>query len=277
MTSDMEYLKRDLEYLHYHTLLEIGYCYGGAGICRNEEVEQAYAAGDAQVINRYQRHIDTSSGKTPARWNWIYVDIANVLAEAGLATGDSALQTLCDSIPCGIISRATDPEVCALVKRFIDASSACKPHRMLMCAALLIELLVALSDMEENGARGAMNVSLSPALVRIATEIGAGRMPTVPELAKRCGMSISTFRRTFARELGLSPSEYVHRFAIDKAQGLLLYTDMSVTRICEESGFEDLSGFGRCFKQYTNGLSPSDYRRKNERTGQKSTCKATGT
>jgi AraC family transcriptional regulator len=68
------------------------------------------------------------------------------------------------------------------------------------------------------------------------------------------------FTRIFKSLLGMPPCEFIIRKRIEKAQLLLLTTDLSHTRIMEETGIRNASYFSRIFKKYTS-YTPAVYRR----------------
>jgi transcriptional regulator GlxA family with amidase domain len=73
-------------------------------------------------------------------------------------------------------------------------------------------------------------------------------------------MSTSTLHRHFRAALGASPIEYLVRTRIRHARDLLQQTDLPVTEIAFECGFESADYFSRCFRNST-GLSPRAYRK----------------
>lgn len=79
------------------------------------------------------------------------------------------------------------------------------------------------------------------------------------ELAERCAMSYFHLSRTFRRIAGMTLREYILRERIHKAAELLAAPGASVTTVCFDVGFNDLSHFARMFRRYM-GTSPSEYR-----------------
>jgi AraC-like DNA-binding protein len=67
------------------------------------------------------------------------------------------------------------------------------------------------------------------------------------------------FIRTFRTRLFETPHQYLIRKRIDKARELLAKSDMSITEICFEVGFESLGSFSTLFHRAV-GWSPSVYR-----------------
>lgn len=81
---------------------------------------------------------------------------------------------------------------------------------------------------------------------------------TIEELAHLCGMSISTFKRTFKEVFNNSPKKYITKMKLKKASKFLASKNLRISDIAYDCGFETISTFNRAFKsQY--GKSPSDY------------------
>ena len=65
--------------------------------------------------------------------------------------------------------------------------------------------------------------------------------------------------RIFKREMNCTPIKYINLKKMEKAQLLLLTTEMSITDIALELSIDNISYFNRLFKQHTN-ITPSQYR-----------------
>ncbi|MEG2377927.1 MAG: AraC family transcriptional regulator [Clostridia bacterium] len=72
-------------------------------------------------------------------------------------------------------------------------------------------------------------------------------------------MSHSTFSYIFKQVTGQTFSEYVMKLRLSCACKLLDTTDMTITEICQNSGFGDSTYFTRMFKKRF-GIPPSRYR-----------------
>ena len=79
------------------------------------------------------------------------------------------------------------------------------------------------------------------------------------QLARELGMSYSTFRRGFKRQTGATPVQFQNEIRINRARELLESTDLSVSEISAQTGFETVYYFCRVFKQRA-GLTPKAYR-----------------
>jgi AraC family transcriptional regulator len=74
----------------------------------------------------------------------------------------------------------------------------------------------------------------------------------------------SHFCRVFKKATGISPHQYVMKARLDKAQLMLVQTDLTLAAISDAMGFTSQSHFSRAFRSYA-GISPSDYRNKGRR------------
>lgn len=79
------------------------------------------------------------------------------------------------------------------------------------------------------------------------------------ELARRVGLSYQTFRKSFAREYGMSPTLYRAYQRVEAAKTLLESTTMTHGAIARSLGFRDEAHFARRFKELT-AQTPRSYR-----------------
>ena len=79
--------------------------------------------------------------------------------------------------------------------------------------------------------------------------------------AKMCHRSLSSFKREFRRCYGTTPGKWLIGRRLECAAQMLRSTNMSMTEIALECGFEEPAHFSRTFKTKF-GRSPTDYREK---------------
>ncbi|OUS76766.1 hypothetical protein B1748_09220 [Paenibacillus sp. MY03] len=78
-------------------------------------------------------------------------------------------------------------------------------------------------------------------------------------IADEIGLSAKYISRMFKESTGVTISDYINGFRMDKAKQLLVNTDMKITDIAEQVGINSRTTFLRVFKKH-EGLSPTDYR-----------------
>lgn len=87
-----------------------------------------------------------------------------------------------------------------------------------------------------------------------------GQRVRVADLAKFLGLGHTRVHEVFKRNTGLSPNDYLQRLRIETAQGLLLRTDLAITAVAGEVGFDTSQYFAAVFKKYT-GETPTAFRK----------------
>lgn len=83
---------------------------------------------------------------------------------------------------------------------------------------------------------------------------------SLEEFALLCGLSLSSFKRKFKASFNESPKKYILKRKLQKASKLLLSSDLRVSEIAFECGFETISTFNRSFKNLY-ASSPTAYRK----------------
>ena len=85
---------------------------------------------------------------------------------------------------------------------------------------------------------------------------------SVPRLAEKTGMPVSSFHRIFKEILGCSPIGYLIRLRIEKAAELLAKGNVRVIDAAFATGFENSSYFSKKFKEVM-GITPIKYKKNN--------------
>lgn len=80
------------------------------------------------------------------------------------------------------------------------------------------------------------------------------------DAAAIAGMSVTSFSRFFSLRTRKAFSHFVQELRLQKASRLLIESDMSVTQICYDCGYNNLSNFNRQFLQHYK-LSPLQYKK----------------
>jgi AraC-like DNA-binding protein len=99
-------------------------------------------------------------------------------------------------------------------------------------------------------------------LIRQAITNNIYSVITVEELAFLCNMTLSTFKRHFAKLYGTSPKKWFLEKRMQKAAQMLRKGNHNSSEIYLELGYENLSSFIQSFKQ-VYGTTPKQYQLKN--------------
>jgi transcriptional regulator GlxA family with amidase domain len=81
----------------------------------------------------------------------------------------------------------------------------------------------------------------------------------IRRLARSSGVSQAHFARSFKAAFGVPPHRYLLTRRLERATALLRDTDLPITEIAFETGWNSLGTFGRTFRDVT-GESPGEFR-----------------
>lgn len=103
-----------------------------------------------------------------------------------------------------------------------------------------------------------LKYNIHPVLLHIQDNLQ--REISVETLAGIACFSKDHFSKVFKSIIGIAPCDYIIRKRIERAQFLLLTTEMGHKEIIEQTGFRSASYFSRIFKKFT-GYTPERYRK----------------
>ncbi|MCI0339401.1 MAG: AraC family transcriptional regulator, partial [Acidobacteria bacterium] len=86
---------------------------------------------------------------------------------------------------------------------------------------------------------------------------------SIDDMARVACLSPNHFLRTFQQAFHQTPHQFLTGKRLERAQRLLLRTDLTVTDICLTVGFESLGSFSSLFRRKL-GVSPDKYRKKGD-------------
>ena len=129
-------------------------------------------------------------------------------------------------------------------------------HQLTQFQGLVADMLLASRDATENVADRQW---LTPACGYLQT--AGPSSPSLEEVARMVGLSYESFRKKFARQMGVAPAKYRQARVIERACGLLMQRSLSHKKIAEQLGFCDEFHFSKTFRQF-KGFSPHVFRLK---------------
>jgi AraC-like DNA-binding protein len=154
--------------------------------------------------------------------------------------------------------RSVITELCAALRSALDDERAIAEDRLRRAAQILQEIGGAEAAVKEQVSGG-----LAPWQIRKVTsyvEAHLDRPIRNEELAALVRLNPSHFGRAFRNSVGEPPHEYVIRRRVERAQGLMLSSDASLSEIALDCGLADQSHLTRLFRRFV-GDSPRAWRR----------------
>lgn len=125
----------------------------------------------------------------------------------------------------------------------------------------LKELLITLMDSDPKLAAyfSIISDSSGPSLEQIMEKNFCFNLK-LEDYAELCHCSLSTFKRDFQQHYQETPGKWLTKRRVHHAANLISNSNLTITQVAFESGFEDLSHFSRAFKKIM-GASPSEYKK----------------
>jgi AraC-like DNA-binding protein len=174
---------------------------------------------------------------------------------------------LLDRLPRKIHIRATDSAsggVATIIELLRREAKEKRDGRALVLTRLIEVILVealrsAQSDLKAKGLlAGLRDPQLAIALRCIHTR--TTHPWTLSTLAREAGMSRSSLAERFAREIGMTPLNYLLQWRLAVAKDLLVHGNKTVAETAIAVGYESASGFSTAFSRET-GRSPREFTR----------------
>jgi AraC-like DNA-binding protein len=142
--------------------------------------------------------------------------------------------------------------------------SAEGPARMILFLKILERLAVSkykkLSVSVNQAEKIKPDSRINSVLGKVHEILDSGGCVTLKAVAREAAMSPQAFSRYFRKTTFKRFIDYVNEVKTGKACRLLIDTDKSISEICYESGFGNLSNFNRHFKKI-KGITPKVFRK----------------
>ncbi len=261
---------RDIDYLHFHNHMEIGFCYNGRGTLTLKDDEVPFEGQMFSVIPRNFPHTTDSYERTVSKWEYLFVDADGFLRE--LYAGNSILA---DDLIRRVNRKAhffrveEQPKMAEKVRQIIEVMRGGREFYQEEVKGLLQAFLMELARLNRETVEGEdlmqedapNSMLISRALDYISDHYD--KSIRVEQLAEVCHISETHFRRVFCQCMNMTPVEYLNRVRVKMACDQLRKTNDQVGVIASRVGFSTLSTFNRNFKQIM-GKTPQEWRRNPE-------------
>lgn len=222
------------------------YIQKGALTLRFEGKTFPVLAGQFLLLDCYKPHAYfTDSG-----WECLWCHFDGVLAKPWYGSIVSRL---------GNVFSLPEPSfVCGRLSSLWDAFSSGGPVREPLISKYLADILTAFLLHTPAESAASDYSGMAEDIISYVNEHFSEDI-TLEQLAKRAGLSPYHFIRTFKRETGFTPHEYIIHVRISTAKYLLKNTQLTIKSICFDTGFSSESIFCTSFKKQM-GVTPGEYR-----------------
>lgn len=249
---------------HFHNLLEIGFCHYGEGDLVMEDEIYRFGTSMISCIPANLLHVTRSDDGVTAFWEYIYIDPEKILRDCAGLKGRELSDMLYDINKRGFFIDADDnPMIVTLVRAIFTEMEESAIYHQDCVKGLVYTLLyeIARFNGKSNHSHGkqASGFGLEKAIDFV--ENNYMTFFKIQDLASKCGMSETHFRRLFLEKMNMTPVEYVNFIRVKKACEIIDKTDICMEDVASRVGFETPSTFNRNFKKIV-GTSPYKYKKR---------------
>lgn len=257
---------KEIKYLHFHDLMEIGYCHWGDGEVVLGQEQVPFSGHSIMIVPPRLPHTTNSVEGTKGYWEWMYIDMEKTVCE--VYGYDPVLQrTILKRLHRTgyLLPGDENPALSRLVLGIMEEARHKRPYYKESIRGYLYAFmaeLLRLSDDEERIRKGrSRDAVLTGALDYVAAHYA--KEIKINDLAEACSMSESHFRRVFEEGMNMKPLDYVNLVRVQNACELLKKTDKSMEEVGAESGFASISAFNRNFRKLLD-ISPYQWKKSEE-------------
>ena len=267
----IQHYGRDIDYLHFHNYMEIGYCYEGHGVLTLGKKDCRFEGGEFSMIPQNYPHTTNSDGDSISRWEYLFVDAETILQEVCSGFGPLRTEKIIRRLNsrAQLLREADYPELGSTVRRILDIMRNKEDFYHEEATGMLTAFFVGMartvpdnSDKEESGIEES---KFSGMIAQVLKYINTHYHEPIKmkELANMCHISETHFRRLFSSYMNMSPLEYVNQVRVRMACEHLKRTNEPVADVAVKCGFSTNSTFNRNFKQLI-GVTPMEFRKRPE-------------
>jgi len=253
----------DKEGLHFHNILEIGYCRSGGGFLTYRDKKLTYEKRMFSIIPAQYPHNTNSRPGKKCHWEFLFINVDSFLAKM-IPNNTFARAQLTRRInkDAFLLRHEEHPQIANLILSIMDEHRAKADLFLESVNGMLQSLLVCmarlsgddLSDAEAGKDVGAIAAGIEYVDKNFSEKIN------ISTLADACHMSETHFRRVFLQSMNITPLAYINRIRIEAACRLLHTTNEPIGDIAVKCGFITITALNRNFKEIV-GMTPTQWRK----------------
>jgi AraC-like DNA-binding protein len=253
----------NIDNMHFHNLLEIGYCHYGEGDLIIEDDIYRFGSGMVSVIPANFLHVTKSDEGVKAFWEFMYISPEEIMRSWGKTSQE--IRDITSVINKRAFLKKTEeiPAISNLVHAIFDEMKENGVYHQECAGGLVYSLAFEIA--RYNGKRNNIilgrNVGLQLSNAIDYVEFNYSNGFKISDLADECHMSETHFRRVFQEKMNMSPIEYVNFVRVRKACEIIDKTDVSMEEVAEKVGFSTPSTFNRNFRRIM-GTSPYQWKKR---------------
>lgn len=253
----------NIDNMHFHNLLEIGYCHYGDGDLVIGDDRYRFGAGMISCIPANFLHVTKSDTDVKAFWEYIYINPEDILRQWGRSVQEIRDITEAIGKKAFFIKADENPMIVTMIRSIFEEMQKKGDYYRECVKGIAYSLMFEIARFNGRGAGQSIgrNISLQLESAIAYVEKNYADNFKIADLANECHMSETHFRRIFQEKMNMTPVEYVNFVRVRKACELIDKTDISMEHVAEKVGFITPSTFNRNFRRII-GTSPYQWKKR---------------
>lgn len=237
-----------IDLLHFHNILEIGYCHYGKGelaydVMEDKLLHKKYSGGEVSIIPNSVPHVTYSERDSICFWEYLFVDVDHFLGEFSERNPMQAekIRARINARPL-LIKEGENSPLTEVVKALLQIETEKQPYYLEAAQGLVFSMLMLTAQAnrdfsKQNEESSSVSKQIRSAIVYVNKNYA--KELQVKDLADACHMSETHFRRLFGQSMNMSPIEYINLIRVQKACELLNKTNYSMETVAEKNRFSN--------------------------------------
>ncbi len=260
---------KDIKYLHFHNMMEIGYCIEGEGEMVFDNASYRYRPGAITIVPKLIPHTTNSPKDECSYWEYLFIEPEVFLkAVHGDTLFTRDLSRRINEKPL-LLDSAEYPALAQTALAIMNEMRSKQEFYRESVRGLLQTLLMEIArrnpaeelrSLKEKATGKRIDQALRYVDEHYSEPI---RIETLAEVSH---MSQTHFRRLFMDNMNMTPVEYLNLIRVERSCELMRKTNLSMELVAEQCGFVSQTTFNRNFVKLV-GVSPYKWKRNAEDYG----------
>ena len=250
---------------HWHDTFEINMVVSGTLHYFIENKKYLLQPGDAIFINSGRLHSGHSGYPTQVSHTIVFgPDL--LCGDLSSEWYSAVIEDFIHSDVSGLVLNRQTPWMARILDRLetiYETYNTRTPESMLSIKGLMCTIFADMLSNTHTSRPTAAETEKSRRIRLMLTHIAQNYMHpiTLADLSSLTGLSEAECSRFFSNQMKQTPFAYLNRYRIERSCELLTGTDLSISEIALQTGFNSFSYYSKRFRELM-GCSPSEYREK---------------
>ncbi len=225
------------------------YATEGNGYCMAKGEKVPFNAGDIILWRPNEPLVFSFTGASRHYWlHFTGLEVENIINFANIPKN-------------GHCTVGNSKQLSTLFRNIVLELQFNRPSTPIMCIGYFMQLMATIQNLlqgDNASVEGIYKSKILPAIKEITGNYADNK--PLSYYASLCNLSTPHFKALFTKTVHMSPTAYIVQLKLAHIKNLLLTTDLAISEIARQMGFNDQMYLSRFFKKHT-GMTPTEFRK----------------